>query len=175
MSESFLSILSLFHHILSSCLSCLLIVTQSEIPPQTAAMRRPILIAGSTGKQGRALIRALLHGLPPIMPSAEDEYRIYALTRKSSSAAAKALRESENEERLQIVEGDLDDRESIVRIFERVSGEEGGFWGVYCVLEFPGLGADATGEERRGKVGFWFSSFFFLVFSLYFSSGNGVW
>ncbi|PSS06762.1 hypothetical protein M430DRAFT_46100 [Amorphotheca resinae ATCC 22711] len=115
-------------------------------------MRRPILITGSTGKQGRALIRALLHGLPPIMPSAEDEYRIYALTRSSSSAAAKALRESENEERLQIVEGDLDDRESIVRIFERVSGEEGGFWGVYCVLEFPGLGADATGEERRGKL-----------------------
>lgn len=93
------------------------------------------------------------------MPSAEDEYRIYALTRSSSSAAAKALRESENEERLQIVEGDLDDRESIVRIFERVSGEEGGFWGVYCVLEFPGLGADATGEERRGKVGFCFSFF----------------
>lgn len=149
--------ISLFHHILSSCLSCLLIVALA----QTAAMRRPILITGSTGKQGRALIRALLHGLPPIMPSAEDEYRIYALTRSSSSAAAKALRESENEERLQIVEGDLDDRESIVRIFERVSGEEGGFWGVYCVLEFPGLGADATGEERRGKVGFCFS--FFLL------------
>ena len=53
--------------------------------------------------------------------------------------------------RLKIVQGDLDHRESVVRVFKSVE-QEGGFWGVFVVLQFPGLGVDASGEERQGKV-----------------------
>lgn len=44
----------------------------------------------------------------------------------------------------------------MVRIFEQVKGE-GGFWGVFVVLQFPGLGVDASGEEKQGKVCLLFS------------------
>lgn len=50
-----------------------------------------------------------------------------------------------------MVEGDLDDEDSMVRIFE-IAKEEGGIWGVFVALAFPGLGANADGEERQGIV-----------------------
>jgi len=108
---------------------------------------RNILVAGATGKQGRALIRALLH---PTATSPEQDLQIFALTRKASSPAAKRLAE-ENPSNLKIVEGNLEERDSIVKIFEDVKKEDSGIWGVFCVLAFPGMGAEATGEERQGK------------------------
>jgi nucleoside-diphosphate-sugar epimerase len=108
---------------------------------------RNILVAGATGKQGQALIRALLD---PKVTAAEDGWHIYALTRRASSPAAVRLTET-YPAGLTIVEGDLEEKESIVKIFEDVK-KSSAIWGVFCVLAFPGMGADASGEERQGKV-----------------------
>jgi NAD(P)-dependent dehydrogenase (short-subunit alcohol dehydrogenase family) len=118
---------------------------------------RNIFVAGATGKQGQALIRALLH---PTEPSPEQDWHIIALTRKASSPAAKGLAEA-NPSNLTVVEGDLENRDSIVKIFEDVKKEDG-IWGVFCVLAFPGMGVEASGEERQGKVCFFFPRFCYL-------------
>jgi uncharacterized protein YbjT (DUF2867 family) len=121
-------------------------------------MHRNILVAGATGKQGCALIRALLEQKTP---SPEDhEYYIYALTRDVSSASAKQV--AEIGERVVLVNGDLDAPETITKIFEDVKAV-GGMWGVFSVLAFPGLGADASGEEAQGKVSFIFYLLFLVL------------
>ncbi|KUJ13254.1 NAD(P)-binding protein [Mollisia scopiformis] len=104
-------------------------------------MRRNLLVTGATGKQGQALIRALLQSA--------EEFQIYALTRKISSPIAQNL--ASIGDSVTVVEGDLDDTDSIVKIFEKVRGY-GGMWGVFAVLAFPGLGNNADGEERQGKL-----------------------
>jgi hypothetical protein len=38
------------------------------------------------------------------------------------------------------------------KIFEDAKREHGGVWRVFYVLAFPGLGANADGEEKQGKV-----------------------
>lgn len=107
-------------------------------------MRRNILITGATGKQGNALIRALT------LQSSSDsthQYHIYALTRSKSSQNAQCLT---LEKHVTVVEGDLDVPDSITKIFEEVKSE-GGIWGVYAVLAYPGLGKPADIEEKQGK------------------------
>ncbi|PVH83823.1 NAD(P)-binding protein [Cadophora sp. DSE1049] len=119
-------------------------------------MRRNILVTGATGKQGQALIRALLH--PSSAPASEPSdytYHIHALTRNASSPTAILL--SENQSHLTLVEGDLDVPDSIRKVFETAKQDDGdsdgqGIWGVFTVLAFPGLGAQADGEERQGKM-----------------------
>lgn len=106
---------------------------------------RNLLVAGATGKLGQALIRALL--LPTTNP--EQGWHIYALTRKASSPAAQRLAEK-YPSNLTVVEGNLENRELIGKIFE-VLKKDGGIWGVFCVLAFPGMGVDASGEELQGK------------------------
>lgn len=144
-------------------------------------MVRNILVTGSTGKQGLALIRALLNtgerlghlkregseGQP------EDEakratahleedksqqetddtvYHIYALTRNPSGAAAQQLLVTHGNN-VSLVQGDMDDAQSIENIFQERKESDGvGFWGVFAVLAFPGLGVNADGEERQGMV-----------------------
>lgn len=105
-------------------------------------MSKLILVAGATGKQGRALIKAL-------QPTSDDDipFRVLALTRSASSPSAQRLVQ---ERHVQVVEGDLDSPESIRKVYEDAKGS-GGIWGVFCVLAFPGLGANADGEERQGK------------------------
>ncbi|KAH7886158.1 NAD(P)-binding protein [Phlebopus sp. FC_14] len=56
-----------------------------------------------------------------------------------------------NESHIELVEGNLNSPDSIRQIFEREKSA-GGIWGVYCVLAYPGLGANADGEERQGKM-----------------------
>ncbi|KAG0707527.1 NAD(P)-binding protein [Suillus ampliporus] len=106
-------------------------------------MSKHILVVGATGKQGRALIKAL----QPPADSDEIPFRVLALTRSASSPSAQRLVQ---ERHVQVVEGDLDSPESIRKVYEDAKGS-GGIWGVYCVLAFPGLGANADGEERQGK------------------------
>lgn len=133
---------------------------------ESTKMRRNILVTGATGKQGQALIRALLHpsssSLAPASasdPPPEHTYHIYALTRNASSPAAQHLLSSANTNTrthlLTLVEGDLDDAASIRQIFETAkhqNGENQGIWGVFAVLAFPGLGVEADGEERQGRL-----------------------
>ncbi|PAV19367.1 hypothetical protein PNOK_0430100 [Pyrrhoderma noxium] len=105
---------------------------------------RTILVIGATGKQGHAFIGATLS------TGAASNLRILALTRSIESARSRSL---DDVERVKLVEGDLDDPKSIRDIFEaeKVDGKNG-IWGVFMVLAFPGLGADASGEERQGKL-----------------------
>lgn len=119
-------------------------------------MRRNILVTGATGKQGQALIRALLYpSLDAATEPPEYTYHIYALTRNSSSTAAKLLLDK-YQPHITLVEGDLDTPDSIRAIFEEAKqedeGRSQGIWGVFAVLAFPGLAAQADGEERQGKM-----------------------
>ena len=60
---------------------------------------RPILVTGTTGKQGGAVVRALLQAGRPVR----------ALTRDPSSAAGKALAA----QGVEVVKGDLNDTASL--------------------------------------------------------------
>jgi len=110
-----------------------------------ATSPRTILVAGATGKQGRAFIEAVLQS----QEESAQGIRIVALTRNPNARTAKELATSN---RVQVVQADLDQPESVRKAFQDASQIEGGLWGVFVVLAFPGLGADATGEERQGKL-----------------------
>ncbi|KAL2073586.1 hypothetical protein VTL71DRAFT_10912 [Oculimacula yallundae] len=132
-------------------------------------MRRNILVTGATGKQGQALIKALLQppsdsnsgpgsgdarGETAAQPDLESHtYHIYALTRNTTSPASKHLA-SLSSENLTLVQGDLDISSSIREIFTKAKDDSavGGIWGVFAVLAYPGLGAEADGEEYQGKM-----------------------
>lgn len=60
---------------------------------------RNILVTGATGKQGGAVIKALLAKPPPY------DFHILALTRKTASSAAQALAASP---KVTLIEGDLE-------------------------------------------------------------------
>lgn len=108
-------------------------------------MTKNILVTGATGQQGRALINAVRPN-----SDANPDFHIFALTRKGASPSAKTLA---LEKHVTIVEGDLDSVDSMRNLFEDAKAK-GGIWGVFCVLAFPGLGANADAEERQGKVCF---------------------
>lgn len=109
---------------------------------------------------------ALIHALDPAIHSDDasmgDAFHILALTREASSPSGKSLASHGH---VTVVEGDLDSISSIRKIFEDAKSQ-GGIWGVFCVLAFPGLGANADGEEAQGKVCFVFecSLLFFLFY-----------
>jgi len=103
------------------------------------------LVTGATGKQGQAFIEAVL-----LSPSESvQDIRIVALTRNPNSQAAKKFATSN---RVRVVQADLDQPESVRKAFQDASQADGGLWGVFVVLAFPGLGADATAEEKQGKL-----------------------
>ncbi|KAG6820506.1 hypothetical protein H0H93_016313 [Arthromyces matolae] len=104
--------------------------------------KKVLLVTGATGRQGKALIAALHTDT-----TSRDQFHILALTRNARSAAAKELTLYKD---VEIVEGDLDKPESIRIIFNEAKGR-GNIWGVFMVLAFPGLGANADGEEQQGK------------------------
>ncbi|KAF5386322.1 hypothetical protein D9757_008579 [Collybiopsis confluens] len=68
-----------------------------------------------------------------------------------SSPAAKAL-SAQYPETLTLMSGNLLSEESMRKVFEEAQTSFGGVWGVFCVLAFPGLGANADGEETQGKI-----------------------
>ncbi|TDL18495.1 NAD(P)-binding protein [Rickenella mellea] len=102
------------------------------------AATRTILVVGATGKQGSAFIAAA---------TAKDDIRILALTRNTSSPAAKAL----TSDKVTLVQANLDKPDSVRKVFQDEQGKTG-IWGVFVVLAFPGLGEDATGEEKQGML-----------------------
>ncbi|ARV62778.1 hypothetical protein BZZ01_00325 [Nostocales cyanobacterium HT-58-2] len=90
--------------------------------------QQPILVTGATGRQGGATARQLLsHG-----------YKVRALTRKPQGEKAKALAALGAE----VVQGDLDDVESLKRVLD-------GVWGVFAVQDFIEAGLDR--EIEQGK------------------------
>jgi hypothetical protein len=68
----------------------------------------------------------------------------------NSPAANKVA--AHNTQNVTVVQGTLNSADDIRKIFEDAKKERGGMWGVFCVLAFPGLGANAEGEEKQGKV-----------------------
>jgi len=98
---------------------------------------RKILITGATGKQGTAAIKALLANPPPY------DYHILALTRKSTSKAAKSLTANA---KITVIEGDLNDCDSI---FTKAGGV-GSIWGVFCVTI---VSMKKDGEKLEMKQG----------------------
>lgn len=98
-----------------------------------------VLVTGATGKQGGATIDALLSA-----PNS-SEITIFALTRNTESASAKALVEKAREH-IKLVQGDLNDCPAI---FTAIASPING---VFCVsIPAMGLGADSEAEETQGK------------------------
>ena len=94
---------------------------------------RRILVTGATGKQGGALINALVAS-PPNPP-----FHLVALTRKASAPRAQALAQRPN---VSVLEGDLDDCNAIFK------GRDP-FYGVFSVTT-PIKSEEI--EERQGKA-----------------------
>jgi uncharacterized protein YbjT (DUF2867 family) len=97
-----------------------------------AGLRR-ILVVGATGKQGGALINAL------VASQASPPFHLVALTRKANAARAQALVQKPN---VSVLEGDLEDCNAIFR------GQEP-FYGVFSVTT-PIKSEEV--EERQGKA-----------------------
>lgn len=100
---------------------------------------RTLLITGATGKQGGALITSLLAS-----PSASS-FNILALTRKKTSAAAKAL--AARSPKLTLIEGNLDDPRAVFASARKtLTPSQAPISGVFSV-QTPMSG----NEEKQGK------------------------
>jgi nucleoside-diphosphate-sugar epimerase len=99
-----------------------------------ADMTRKILISGATGKQGGAVVKALLANPPP-------DVEILALTRNINSNSAKALAANPQ---VTLIEGDLDD---CAAVFQKAGGISA-VWGVFCVT-VPNLKSKEQGLETK--------------------------
>jgi uncharacterized protein YbjT (DUF2867 family) len=112
--------------------------------------KRNVVVTGATGKQGRGFIHALLRSNSP---QESPDYRIWAVTRDPSAPAATALLAAEKEysEHLNLTKGDLNDAQAVRRIFAEAAAD-GGLYGSFIVLAYPGLGKKRRDEEQQGKV-----------------------
>jgi len=95
---------------------------------------RALVVTGATGKQGGALIEALL-------ANKSHPFTIYAVTRNQSSASAKSLAAKPN---VHVIQGDFTDSAAI---FKQVKSP----WGLFSVTTPMGRGG-ATKEEAQGKA-----------------------
>jgi uncharacterized protein YbjT (DUF2867 family) len=99
---------------------------------------KAILVTGATGKQGGALINALLkHDAP---------FEILAVTRDPQSGSAQRL--AQKSSKIKLVEGNMDDPATIFTRARQLTSSE--IWGVYSVQAVMGNGVAA--EERQGKA-----------------------
>ncbi|KAF2718575.1 NAD(P)-binding protein [Polychaeton citri CBS 116435] len=98
-----------------------------------ASSTRNLLVTGATGKQGGALVSALLS--TPNQP-----FTIYAVTRNATSASALAL--AARSSKIKLVEGSFED---VPGIFSQVPG----IWGMFLVTTFD---KGVKREESQGKA-----------------------
>ncbi|XDG05702.1 hypothetical protein ABKA04_005317 [Annulohypoxylon sp. FPYF3050] len=103
-------------------------------------MSRALLIAGATGKQGGAVVSALL--------KANADFEILALTRDSQSASAQRL--LKKSPKIKLVAGNLDAPDEIFTKAKEVTKTP--IWGVYSVQAAIGGGATHRTEEVQGKA-----------------------
>ena len=102
---------------------------------------RRILVTGATGKQGGAVVNALLASNSTSNTN-DSDFTVLALTRNTESQNAKRLVENP---KVELIQGDLDDAGAI---FEKTGGM-GSIWGVFLVT-LPALGKkDAIEIEAR--------------------------
>lgn len=101
-----------------------------------------VLVTGATGKQGRAVLDALLALNAAATPVVK--WHILALTR-GTGASLKSL------PNVTVVQGDLDKCADVFRKVKAVLGDEA-LYGVYSVQIAFGRGASQEGELRQGKA-----------------------
>ncbi|KAK5655860.1 hypothetical protein OQA88_5399 [Cercophora sp. LCS_1] len=113
-----------------------------------AGLSRNILVVGATGKQGSATVRHLL------APTSPSDFHVWALTRDSTTPTAKRLQEDASKngvaDRLHLVDGNLEDPSRIRKVFDTIAASEGGLWGVFVAIAFPGLGVKDDRERDQG-------------------------
>ena len=83
-------------------------------------MSRAILVTGATGKQGGAVVKALL--------SSDSNFHLLAVTRSKDSGAAQKL---SLKPRVSLVQGNLDDTEAIFEDAKKATSLP--IWGVFSV------------------------------------------
>ncbi|KAF2138892.1 uncharacterized protein K452DRAFT_233582 [Aplosporella prunicola CBS 121167] len=103
--------------------------------------RKAVLITGATGKQGGAVIDALLANHPKL-------FTILAVTRNPTSASAARL--AAKSAAITLVQGDLDDVPALFSAAAAASIEP--IWGVYSVQVSHGKGVTSEGEIAQGKA-----------------------
>lgn len=105
-------------------------------------MSKALLITGATGKQGGAVVDALI-----AHPSAAD-FTILAVTRDVSSASAQRLQAKSD--RIKLVKGDLD---AVPALFQAAKEANAGspIWGVYSVQISMGKGVTLESEVKQGS------------------------
>lgn len=104
-------------------------------------MSKVLLITGATGKQGGAVIDALLN----LQSSA---LTILAVTRNATGGGAKKL--TQKSPAIKIVQGDLDDCTALFDEAQRVESRP--IWGVYSVQISMGKGVTMESEVAQGKA-----------------------
>ncbi|KAK1457360.1 nucleoside-diphosphate-sugar epimerase family protein [Colletotrichum cuscutae] len=102
-------------------------------------MSRAILITGATGKQGGAVISALLARQP-------SDFLLLAVTRNAQSTSAKRL--AAKSSNIKLVEGDLDATPALFASAKAVAGTVP-LWGVYSVQAMGDQKSDS--ETKQGK------------------------
>ncbi|KAK5138861.1 hypothetical protein LTR04_004121 [Oleoguttula sp. CCFEE 6159] len=104
-------------------------------------MSKALLITGATGKQGGAVIDALLS-----LPSSSD-FTILAVTRDTNSGGAKKL--AAKSDSIKLVQGNLDDIPELFRNATEVAKQP--IWGVYSVQISMGKGVTVESEMKQGN------------------------
>ncbi|KAJ4145948.1 hypothetical protein LMH87_004779 [Akanthomyces muscarius] len=102
-------------------------------------MSRAILVTGATGKQGGAVIAALL--------AQKASFQMLALTRDSSSASARRL--ASQSPNITLIEGNLDDARSVFEKAKKATSAP--IWGVFSVQSPPMNKTGPTIEEKQGR------------------------
>lgn len=104
-------------------------------------MSRALLITGATGKQGGAVINALLARQP-------SDFLLLAATRNAQSASAKRLAAKSG--RIKLVQGDLDAAPALFTSAKAAAGSVP-LWGVFSVQTVPSS-KNMENEAKQGKA-----------------------
>ncbi|KAK3349131.1 hypothetical protein B0T25DRAFT_235981 [Lasiosphaeria hispida] len=109
-------------------------------------MAKGLLITGATGKQGGAVIDALLE-----LDKDGSQFTLLAVTRDASSSSAKRLAAKSSNGNIKLVQGNLDD---VLTLLEEAKSVNGGdsIWGVFSVQVSLGPGVTVEGEIAQGKA-----------------------
>lgn len=104
-------------------------------------MSRALLITGATGKQGGAVINALLARQP-------SDFLLLAATRNAQSASAKRL--AAKSDRIKLVQGDLDATPALLASAKAAAGSVP-LWGVFSVQAMQNS-KKMEDETKQGKA-----------------------
>ncbi|KAK7751352.1 hypothetical protein SLS62_006758 [Diatrype stigma] len=103
-------------------------------------MSKAILVTGATGKQGGAVVDALLG-------RKDAEFAILAVTRDTNSAGAKRL--ASKSPLIRLIQGNLDDAPGLLQEAQNIHGQP--IWGVYSVQVSMGKGVTMESEVQQGQ------------------------